>query len=154
MGALKRCWRGSLSLGLLMLIAGCSGNQGAGNANIPGGNEDGQPFDLIAEDTVINVTGNEPFWGGEVRGDTFIYTTPDNPDGIAIAVKRFAGRGGLSFNGRLNDQDIALAITPGECSDTMSDRTYPYVATLMIGDDLSAGCGWSDKMPFTGDATP
>lgn len=132
------------ALPALLLAAGCGNNDGAGNANIPQGNDDGQPFDQIAPDAIIYLTGTEPFWGGALHGDSLTYTVPDNPDGTQITVTRFAGRGGLSFSGEYQGSDFLLALTPGECSDGMSERTYPYIATLRIGDDVRAGCGWSD----------
>ena len=41
-----------------------------------------------------------------------------------------------------------LMITPGECSDGMSDRTYPYTATLLVGDEQRQGCAWTDSQPY------
>jgi len=65
-------------------------------------------------------------------------------------VSRFAGRGGLSFSGEMNGEALTLAVTPGACSDGMSDRTYPFVVTLRIGDDLRNGCGWTKTHPWSG----
>lgn len=135
----------------LALMSACSPSGGAGNGNVPGDTGDSQPFDGIAEDESISLTGNEPFWGGQIDGEKLLYTTPEQPDGVRIDVTRFAGRGGLSFSGQLSGQDMLLAITPGECSDTMSDTRYPYVATLRLGDDVRAGCAWTDAQPRTSD---
>lgn len=120
----------------LLLTACGSGN----SANVPGDTNDGSAYSGIAEDAVIELNGTEPFWGGTVEGETFTYTTPENIDGVAIPVTRFAGRGGLSFSGQLDGQDVDLAITPAECSDGMSDRNYPFVATLQIGGEQRSGC--------------
>jgi uncharacterized membrane protein len=144
MGYLMRLWVMIVMLPPLLLMAGCGNGEGAGNANIPQGNESGQPFSQIAPDTIIHLTGTEPFWSGEVSGDNVTYIVPDNPNGTQISIKRFAGRGGLSFSGELQGQNFLLALTPGECFDGMSDRIYPYIATLQIGDDIRAGCGWSE----------
>ena len=46
---------------------------------------------------------------------------------------RFAGRGGLSYSGTIDGRSFDMAVTPAECSDGMSDRTYPFVVTLRIG---------------------
>jgi uncharacterized membrane protein len=62
-------------------------------------------------------------------------------------VSRFAGRGGLSFSGTLRAGDITVAITPGECSDGMSDRAYPFGATLQVDADVRQGCAWTDRHP-------
>ena len=120
-----------------MLLLSCGQS---GNASVPGDTGDESAYAGIAEDAVIVLNGTEPFWGGWIEGESFIYTTPDNIDGTAIAVTRFAGRGGLSFSGSLSGQAVDLAITPGDCSDGMSDRRYPFVVTLQIGNDQRSGC--------------
>lgn len=132
---------------LALLLAGCSSEP---DANLPGNLQDERPFAGIAESEVLRLTGTEPFWGGEIKHGTFTYTTPENMEGQAIEVVRFAGRGGLSFSGELDGQAVDIAITPGECSDGMSDRTYPFVATLQIGDEQRNGCASSAVHPATG----
>lgn len=109
---------------------------------MPGDTEDESAFTGIAEDAVIRLTGTEPFWNGTVERGAFTYTTPDNMDGTTTAVTRFAGRGGLSFSGELDGRSLDLLVTPGECSDGMSDRNYPYVATLQVGSEQRSGCAW------------
>lgn len=120
-----------------ILLTGCGQGEGA---NVPGDTTDGSAYSGIPEDAVITLNGTEPFWGGTVARGSFTYTTPENIEGTPIAVTRFAGRGGLSFSGELDGQQVDLAITPGDCSDGMSDRTYPYNATLQIGREQRYGC--------------
>ncbi len=135
-----------------MLLAGMLGVSSCGQdaQNVPGNTADEAAFSAIAADETIRLTGTEPFWGGSVEGDRLIYTTPENPDGTVIDITRFAGRGGLSFSGTLSGQPLDLAITPAPtfapCSDGMSDRDYPFIATLRIGAETREGCAW------TGDA--
>lgn len=125
----------------LLLLAACG--QGT-DAIVPGNTDDGTAYAGIAEDAVIRLTGTEPFWGGQIEGGTFTYTTPEDPQGTPIPVTRFAGRGGLSFSGEMGGQPLDLAITPATCSDGMSDRTYPFVATLQIGREQREGCAWRE----------
>jgi uncharacterized membrane protein len=113
-----------------------------------------EAYDGIREDETVHFTGTEPFWGGEVSGSSLTYTTPEDPDGAKIAVERFAGRGGLSFTGTLEQADFEMTVTPLDCSDGMSDRSYPFTVTLKIGEDLRNGCGWTDRQPFEGPAQP
>jgi uncharacterized membrane protein len=113
-----------------------------------------QAYGGIADDEIVRFIGTEPFWSGQVSVDSLTYSTPDNPDGTAITVERFAGRGGLSFTGALEGADFEMTVTPLECSDGMSDRTYPFTVTVKIGDDLRDGCGWSDRQPFAGPERP
>jgi len=116
--------------------------------------DDARPYDGIAEDEPVRFTGTEPFWAGEVSARTLTYKTPDDPSGQVIEVERFAGRGGVSFGGKLEGTDFALAVTPSTCSDGMSDRSYPFTVTLRIGEETRSGCGWTDRQPFTGPANP
>jgi len=118
------------------------------------GADDNRPFSGIAPTETLRFTGTEPFWGGTVAGDTVTYSTPENQAGEAIAVVRFAGRGGVSFTGTYSGGDFAMMVTPGSCSDGMSDRTYPFTVTLKLADETRRGCGWSDDHPFTGPAAP
>ena len=82
------------------------------------------------------------------------YATPDNPDGSEFPVERFAGNNGLGISGDMDGQSFDLTITPGECSDGMSDRTYPYTATLLIGAEQRQGCAWTNSQPFSGPEMP
>ena len=111
--------------------------------------EDTAPFSGIAESERVHFTGTEPFWGGEVASGQLRYTTPENPDGQTIQVERFAGRGGVSFSGMLGARNLDMMVTPGKCSDGMSDRTYPLTVTLRLGEEVRDGCAWSDAEPYT-----
>ena len=130
-----------------LLLAACAQ---APDADLPGNAQDERPFAAIGEDETIRLIGTEPFWGGEVAGDRLTWSTPENIDGQQVSVTRFAGRGGLSFSGTLDGRQIDIAVTPGTCSDGMSDRTYPYVVTVTLGSEQLNGCGWSDSAGYSG----
>lgn len=132
-------------------LAGCSSEGGAG---VPGDTSETAPYGEIGEDEVLHFTGTEPFWGGEVSGTTLVYSTPENQDGAEIEVERFAGRGGIAFSGLLDGAAFEMMVTPLECSDGMSDRTYPFTVTLEIGGDKRNGCAWSERHPFDGPQQP
>ncbi|MCB2047856.1 MAG: hypothetical protein KDE32_06460 [Novosphingobium sp.] len=128
------------ALTLACLVAGC---HAGGDAGLPGDSNDHAPFAGISTDETIHFTGTEPFWGGKMQGDEFVYTTPENPEGTAIAVKRFNGRAGLGLSGQLDGKSFDLTVTQGKCSDGMSDRTYPFTATLLVGGETRMGCAWT-----------
>ena len=134
---------------LLLFAAGCESSDGA---PLPGDAADTRPYAGIGESEVVRLVGTEPFWGGRIEGGTLTYSTPDDIDGTAVPVTRFAGRGGLSFSGTLGGQQVDLAITPGECSDGMSDRTYPFAATLQLGGEQRTGCAWREGIDLLGPA--
>ena len=145
----------SIFLASGLLLAACSSSTGepdAGPQGSPAGN--GGTFDAIAADETVNYSGTEPFWNGSSAAGMATYATPDNPDGSEFPVERFAGNNGLGISGDMDGQSFDLTITPGECSDGMSDRTYPYTATLLIGAEQRQGCAWTNSQPFSGPEMP
>lgn len=140
---------------LVLLLAACQpGGHDGGGADVPGDTASSEPYTGIGEGEQLRFTGTEPFWGGQLAGGQMTYNTPEDPAGRTIPVTRFAGRGGLGFSGVLEGKALEMAVTPGACSDGMSDRSYPFVVTLRIGDDVRSGCAWSDRTPFSGPANP
>ena len=115
---------------------------------------EGAAFAAIAADDTIRFTGTEPFWGGTVSGGELVYSTPENQEGETIGVRRFAGNNGLGFSGVRGGAPFDMTITPGACSDGMSDRTYPFTVTLRLGEEQRNGCAWTERRPFTGPANP
>ncbi|WP_374408196.1 COG3650 family protein [Pelagerythrobacter sp.] len=114
----------------------------------------GAAFAAIGPEETVRFVGTEPFWGGEASGERLLYTTVENQEGFEIAVERFAGNNGLGYSGTLEGEAFDMAITPGECSDGMSDRTFPFTVTLKIGAEQRGGCAWTDRAPFTGPENP
>ena len=131
---------------LPLLLAGCQRGAEAERSV--------DPYDGIAADETVRFLGTEPFWGGETAGSTLTYDTPENPDGATITVERFAGNNGLSIAGDLESAPFDMVVTPGECSDGMSDRSYPFVVTLRIGEETRFGCAWTERQPFAGSEAP
>lgn len=111
-------------------------------------------YDGIAASETVHFTGTEPFWGGEIAGGNVLYSTPENIDGTSFPVERFAGNNGIAFSGTMDGTKFDLTVTPGECSDGMSDRTYPFTATLVIGAEQRNGCAWTDRQGFSGPQSP
>jgi uncharacterized membrane protein len=148
----------SLSFAALSLAAcqpdGGSGDATAAVASVAAADRAPEVYNGIGERETVHFTGTEPFWGGEVSGASLTYTTPEHLDGVAIPVERFAGRGGLSFAGSLDGARFEMTVTPLECGDGMSERTYPFTVTLKIGEDMRSGCGWTERQPFAGPAQP
>ncbi|WP_417320880.1 COG3650 family protein [Erythrobacter aureus] len=134
----------SIPLCAALALAGCSGNDDPGPGSLQS-----STFDGVADTEMVHYTGTEPFWGGAAGGGMATYTTPENPDGAEFPVERFAGNNGLGISGTMDGVGFDLTITPGECSDAMSDRSYPFTATLLIGNEQRQGCAWTDSQPFT-----
>jgi uncharacterized membrane protein len=115
---------------------------------------DTQPYSGIRPRETVHFTGTEPFWGGQVSDAALTYTTPENQAGEMVAVDRFAGRNGISFSGELGGMPFVLAVTPGTCSDGMSDRSYPFTVTLQVRGEQRKGCAWTDRHPYSGPRQP
>jgi len=143
----------ALPIAFALLLSACHGGTSAPGTRTFGA-EDTHPFAGIGADEVVHFTGTEPFWGGQVSGSSLTYTTPEDQKGATIAVSRFAGRNGVSYSGDLAGAAFVVALTPGSCSDGMSDRRYPFVATLQVKGEQREGCAWTDKQPFTGPPHP
>ena len=138
--------RKSLLLGAAALaLAACSQEERPGEV---------ESYDGTSDDEVITLLGTEPFWSMEIKQGVLLYTSPDNLEGESTTVSRFAGNNGLGFAGELMEQPLAIAITPAQCSDAMSDRTYPFTATVTLGGEQLNGCGYTDQQMFEGDPAP
>lgn len=120
-------------------LAGCTGSD----------EEIVTAFDGIEPREVVTLSGTEPFWNATVQGAELTYTTPENLSGTTTQVTRFAGNGGLSFAGTLDGQELSALVTPGECSDGMSEAIYPFTATVQLGDALLTGCAYTDRQPHS-----
>jgi uncharacterized membrane protein len=145
----------SLALALALPLAACGQSSSDSSDSLPSPTPEptptlsAQPAGLVAESDTLHFTGTEPFWGGEVSGTSLTYSTPDNQQGTTIAVTRSATPDSVAFNGKLDGMPFALGVARGECSDGMSNRSYPFTATLEIGGELRQGCAWSQSHPFT-----
>ena len=137
-----------LPLAALLLVAACA------PAKTDGIDPQGKAFDAVKPQEAVTMLGTEPFWNLAVTGDEGLWTTPENQPGARFAVKRFAGNGGLGFSGEVDGKPLTATLTPGQCSDGMSDRSFPFVATIALGGETLKGCGYTDSQPFTGPAAP
>jgi uncharacterized membrane protein len=124
----------------VMLLAACNHGTGANDATGANGAKPGA-YAGLGERETLRFTGTEPFWGGSVTGTALTYTTPENPQGTAITVRRFAGNNGLAFTGTLGGAPFDMAVAEAACSDGMSDRRYRFTVTLKIADEVRRGCG-------------
>lgn len=142
------------------LIVSCM-SVAAACSNSPGEiKRDGEAFTGIAVNSSITVLGTEPFWNLSIDPQAnqeqyqAVYSTPDDIAGTSFAVRRFAGNNGLGFSGELDGETFNLALTPGDCTDGMSDRLFPYTATLALGERTLFGCAYTSEQPFIGDESP
>jgi uncharacterized membrane protein len=84
----------------------------------------------------LNALGTEPFWALEIRATTLKFTRPDAPD---IVTPNPGPRLDPS-KAVWPAQGLVVTLTEGQCSDGMSDRTYPFFAEVTAGIDMFKGC--------------
>lgn len=89
----------------------------------------------------VRALGTEPFWSVELTGAGMVYTTPDLPEQRAPRPDPVVQGTTATFTGETAD-GTALSVTliATECSDGMSDRTYPLTAMVTVGEQELTGC--------------
>ena len=89
----------------------------------------------------LRVGGNEPFWSGEMTGAEMVYSGVDRPE-------QRAPQGEPKMQGTMAvweattgaGNTLKVTLTATDCSDGMSDRTYPLTAMVEVGGELLMGC--------------
>ena len=137
-----------IMLSALLLAAACTPTKQDGV------DPKGKTFDSVLPDEAVTLTGTEPFWTLKIEDGEGVWTTPDKQPGTKVPLKRFAGNNGLGFTGTLDGKPLAATLTPGTCNDGMSDRRFPFVATIALGGETFEGCGYTASQPFTGETAP
>jgi uncharacterized membrane protein len=92
----------------------------------------GQPF---------TVRGNEPFWAIAVTPATLDYNGVDRPQETAAnpGAQITPTVATLTVTTSLNNP-LVVVLTPGPCSDGMSDTVYPLKATVIRPGETLTGC--------------
>ena len=85
----------------------------------------------------FHATGTEPFWSATVENGQLTYVTPETRQagGVTARVVRADGAGNALLTAIVDGQAIQLLVTPGACSDGMSDKVYPWTVERSLGDD-------------------
>ncbi len=131
------------ALAVLSLLAACTQEPAQGpdrpeppaSPTVLGGVDLGQP---------VRALGTEPFWGVDIAPAGITYSGVDRPEQTApnpgpTVTGTVAAYTTQTTQG--NTLEITLIAT--ECSDGMSDRTYPLTARVVIGSETLQGCAAS-----------
>ena len=99
--------------------------------------QDNEPLRI----TPVKAIGTEPFWGARVEGRCVTYSTPEDQKGTRIWTRFNPGPDGGVWVGSLDGQPFKLItrLRP-DCSDGMSDRSYPMEAILTVRGEERRGC--------------
>lgn len=133
------------------LLAACS-------PEAPGGGEAQPPADAPAPAPApaadpgaafkvdFSARGNEPFWRVDIKGTDI---TLSGPVTETIPAPHVAANAGLAATGdaatwtaQAGTTPVVVKMTKGDCSDGMSDLTYPYSAEVSWGGQTLKGCGF------------
>ncbi|NEX94800.1 hypothetical protein [Caulobacter sp. 17J65-9] len=141
-------------IGAVLLLCGCSDHESPSTPVEPASAppETAAPAPAPAAAALAGVDlgqplraiGTEPFWGLDVTAAGMALTGPDRPKTEAPSPKLTAQAAQAVFAGRTADgRDLTLTLTPGPCSDGMSDRTYPLTAVVTLAKETLKGCAAS-----------
>jgi uncharacterized membrane protein len=92
----------------------------------------------------VRALGTEPFWGVELTGTEIVYAGVDRPEQRAPQPRPVVQGTTASFEAETAaGTPISVMLAATECSDGMSDRTYPLSAIVRIGEETLTGCAAS-----------
>ena len=100
--------------------------------------------------------GTEPFWSVELTGTEMVYGGLDRPEQRAPQPKAVVQGTSATFEGVTGaGTALSVMLAATECSDGMSDLTYPLSAIVKIGGETLTGCaGSSAALKTAGESGP
>ncbi len=98
----------------------------------------------------VRVLGTEPFWAIELNGTQLVYSGPDRPEQRAPQPRPLVQGTVATYDATTaSGTAISIMLAATECSDGMSDRTYPLTARVKVGDEELSGCAASTAAIMT-----
>ncbi len=92
----------------------------------------------------VRALGTEPFWSVELTGTEMVYTTPEPPEQRAPQPNPVVQGTTATWETETADGTaLKVTLVATECSDGMSDRTYPLTAMVKLGERELTGCAAS-----------
>jgi len=142
---------GTVALAALVALGGCGGRTPPESQSSTSAGDSArdvrEPALEPTADSVIVALGNEPFWNVRVSAQEILYRDPEHQDGYRFPAVAAVEEGDTCVYRTRRDlpaqrgpRALELTLRRGACSDGMSDRQYPMVAVLKIGDKMLLGC--------------
>lgn len=146
--------RSVLAVFTLLALAACSPAEEA--APTP---EPSEPAPVLAGVDLgqpVRALGTEPFWSVELTGTELVYTTPEPPEQSAPQPRPVVqGTTATYVTETADGTALSVTLVATECSDGMSDRTYPLTALVKVGEATLTGCAASvAAIMTTGESGP
>lgn len=127
---------------VLPLLLSCSGEPAGSVAEV----EVAEPVLLggIDLNQPVRALGTEPFWGVDITPATLTYSGVDRPEqAVPNPGPEVMGTTAVYQAAATDGPSMTLTLTATECSDGMSDRTYPLTAIVEIAGETLNGCAHS-----------
>ena len=94
----------------------------------------------------VRALGTEPFWSLELDGQAMVWSNADGETARAEQPDPAIQGTTAKYEARTTDGEaFEVTLIATQCSDGMSDRLYPLVAQLEIGDRKLSGCAASTE---------
>lgn len=89
----------------------------------------------------LRAIGTEPFWAVEMTKADLTFSAPDHPGSTAPNAGPAMTVGQAEWSATTADgAALKITMTGKDCSDGMSDRTYPLTAKVLLGETTYNGC--------------
>ena len=128
----------------LLALAAC--NQ---NTSTPAASPEAKPAVEVAGvklDQSLVALGNEPFWAVDIEPAGVTYRPMDGETfTIGNSGPQVTGNVAVWSGTTAEGKKLVVTVTGTDCSDTMSDRTYPLTARVEAGDAVLVGCAASKE---------
>jgi uncharacterized membrane protein len=129
-----------LTTAALVVLGACSREEGA-SPEAPPASEAAPVFDGLDMARPVRLIGTEPFWSVDLTGSEVIYTGVDRPELRAPQpLPQLQGTVAVLETQTAEGLALTITLTATECSDGMSDRTYPVTAVVKAGQETLLGC--------------
>lgn len=126
-------------LAVASVLAACS--QGADEAPAPADPAPAAVLGGVDLNQPLRAVGTEPFWGLDITPQTLSWSGVDQP--VQTASNPGPAVQGTTASYRTETSTgtlLVLTLIATECSDGMSDRTYPLTARVELGEQSFNGC--------------
>jgi len=92
----------------------------------------------------LRAIGTEPFWSVDLTGTEMVYTSTEPPGQRARQPEPVVrGTTAIWAAETADGTTFKVTLVATECSDGMSERTYPLTAMVTVGDLALTGCAAS-----------
>ena len=140
---------------LVLVLAACSPSEEPVQPEAPAG----QPAPVLGGVDLakpVRALGTEPFWGVELTGTEMVYTAAEPPEQRAPQPNPVVQGTTATYEAETADgTPLRVTLIATECSDGMSDRTWPLTAMVKVGDQDLTGCAASTAAVMsTGESGP